>query len=515
MRVGVATTSRLAADAGAEIAEEGGNAVDVAIAASLVSLVSEPGMVSLAGGGFMTIWPGNEPMNGQPNGEPVTIDGAVAMPGLGSSISPEQASVRRVVLEYAGGMETLIGHGSVAVPGILAAFDVASRNWGRVSWEKLFAPAIIIAREGFPLPSGAHRYMMHAHKLIYGWDPASYQALHTAEGLLKPVGDQIKIERLADTLEMIATEGVAAFYRGEIGQAMADCISARGGLLTRDDLAAYKPAIRKPITQEIDGWTIATAPPPSLGGTVLAAMLTLCADRRFERGDEAATDHLVRVQLAMLAHRFEVLDLTPELETRAEELLALVPNGLDALQSPSTVHTSATDAQHMACSITVSSGYGSGVMPPGTGVWMNNCLGELELNRRGMTGWQTGQRLYSNMAPSVARRRDGTTLAIGSPGADRITTAQLQVILNHAFLGMPLETAIAQPRLHVEHAATEPRVAFEPGLPVDRLDYVHRAYDKLDAFFGGVGAVRFSDDQGFDLAADPRRVGATALAGED
>ena len=510
MRVGVATTSRLAADAGAEIAEAGGNAVDVAIAASLVSLVSEPGMVSLAGGGVLTIWPGND----APNGEPVTIDGAVAMPGLVSKLAPKQAAVRRVVLEYAGGMETLIGHGSVATPGILAAFELASRRFGRVPWRTLFAPAIRVAREGFPLSSAAHRYMMHAHKLIYGWDPASYRALHTDDGLLKPVGDRIEVEYLADTLELITDEGAAAFYRGEIGQAMAECISAGGGLMTRDDLGAYEPVVRKPITQEIDGWTIATAPPPSLGGAMLAAMLTLFADRRFERWDEAATDHLVRVQLAMLAHRFEVLDLTPDLEADVERLLALAPNGLEAFQSPSTVHTSATDAEHVACSITVSAGYGSGVMPPGTGVWMNNALGELELNRRGFREWQPGQRLYSNMAPSVARHRDGTTLAIGSPGADRITTAQLQAILNHAFLAMPLDAAIAQPRLHVEHAATEPCVAFEPGMPVDCLDHPCRAYDRLDAFFGGVGAVRYDDQQGFDLAADPRRAGATALAGK-
>ncbi len=509
MRVGVATTSRLAADAGAEIAEAGGNAVDAAIAASLVSLVSEPGMVSLAGGGFLTIWPGND----SPNEDPVTVDGAVAMPGLGSKIAPEQAAVRRVVLEYAGGMETLIGHGSIATPGILAAFDLASRRWGRVSWRTLLKPAIRVAREGFPLSSAAHRYMMHAHELIYGWDPASYRALHTEDGRLKPVGDRIEVEHLADTLELIAEEGAGAFYRGEIGQAMADCIVAGGGLMTREDLGAYKPAVRKPITQEIGGWILATAPPPSLGGAMLAAMLTLCEDPPFERWDKAATDRLVRVQLAMLAHRFEVLDLTPDLEARVEELLALAPNGLETFQSPSTVHTSATDAEHVACSITVSAGYGAGVMPPGTGVWMNNALGELELNRRGFKAWQPGQRLYSNMAPSVARRRDGTTLAIGSPGADRITTAQLQAILNHALLGMPLEEAIAQPRLHVERAATEPRVAFEPGLPVDCLDHPCRAYDRLDAFFGGVGAVRYGDDQGFDLAADPRRAGATALAG--
>ncbi|MEM9303516.1 MAG: gamma-glutamyltransferase, partial [Pseudomonadota bacterium] len=376
MQVGVATTSKLAADAGAEIADAGGNAVDVAIAASLASLVSEPGMVSLAGGGFLTIWP--------ETGEPVTVDGSVAMPGLGSGRAPAQAAVRRVVLEYAGGMETLIAHGSVATPGILAAFDLASSRWGRLSWPMLLTPAIRVAREGFPLSSAAHGFMMHAHDLIYGWDPASHRALHTDDGRLKPIGDRIEVEHLADSLELIAAEGAAAFYRGDIGRAMADCITAGGGLMTREDLQTYEPVVRKPITLELDGWTIATAPPPSLGGAVLAAMLTLCADRGLERWDTAATDHLVRVQQAMLAHRFEVLDLTPDLESEVRRLLALAPNGLEAFQSPSTVHTSATDASRIACSITVSAGYGAGVMPPGTGIWMNNALGELELNRRGI-----------------------------------------------------------------------------------------------------------------------------------
>jgi gamma-glutamyltranspeptidase/glutathione hydrolase len=183
------------------------------------------------------------------------------------------------------------------------------------------------------------------------------------------------------------------------------------------------------------------------------------------------------------------------------------------LSAQSTVHTSAVDSDGLACAITLSDGYGSGVMPPGTGLWMNNALGEKELNPRGFHGWPPGRRIPSNMAPTVARDDQGGVLAIGSPGADRITTAILQTMIHFMHAGLPLAEAVAQPRLHVERLHGVWQVAYEAGLAVEELDVVTRRYESHSMFFGGVAAAFWSPETGFQVAADDRRAGGTAVAG--
>jgi gamma-glutamyltranspeptidase/glutathione hydrolase len=152
-------------------------------------------------------------------------------------------------------------------------------------------------------------------------------------------------------------------------------------------------------------------------------------------------------------------------------------------------------------------------MPPGTGIWMNNSLGELELNRLGFHALAPGDRLVSNMAPTVGRRGDGAVLAIGSPGADRITTAILSTLLNLIHLGMDLDAAVQHPRLHVEYTDTGGRIAYEHGLDVARLGLVSRPFDSTDMFFGGVGAALFEPGQDLIAAADHRRTGGVAFGG--
>ena len=144
---------------------------------------------------------------------------------------------------------------------------------------------------------------------------------------------------------------------------------------------------------------------------------------------------------------------------------------------------------------------------------MNNCLGEVELNPRGLHSWRPGSRLPSNMAPSAARRADGSVLAIGSPGASRITTAILQVLARFLYADLPLADAVAAPRLHVETVNGALRVAYEEGLDVGALPHPSRHFDGISMYFGGVGAALWEPDSGFTLAADPRRQGGTAVSG--
>jgi gamma-glutamyltranspeptidase/glutathione hydrolase len=149
-------------------------------------------------------------------------------------------------------------------------------------------------------------------------------------------------------------------------------------------------------------------------------------------------------------------------------------------------------------------------MPDGTGLWLNNGLGEIELNRRDVDSRDPGERLPSNMAPTVARS-DHAVMAIGSPGADRITTAMHQVLVNALQFGMPLEQAIAHPRVHVDTTGEADRLCAEPGLDMPELDLPLQSFPDINMYFGGVSVATFGRETGFEVAADPRREGGVLL----
>jgi gamma-glutamyltranspeptidase/glutathione hydrolase len=244
-------------------------------------------------------------------------------------------------------------------------------------------------------------------------------------------------------------------------------------------------------------------------------MLLLLEGSGFSGWDPTGIHHLVRAQQAVLGYRRDFIDESDDRSAQLNRLLDIAARGdwRRLLSAPSTVHTSAVDDSGLACSITMSAGYGSGVMPAGTGIWMNNSLGEIELNKHGFHALKPGERLVSNMAPTVGRRAGGGVLAIGSPGADRITTAILSTLLNLIHLEMPLDTAIAHPRLHVEFTDDGGQVAYEPGLDVERLGMVSRPFPAPDMYFGGVGAALWDPDAGLVGSADSRRTGGVAFGG--
>ncbi len=506
LEVAVASGSRLAADAGARVVSEGGNAVDAAIAASLVSCVVEPGVCSLAASGFLTIWP--------PGAAPVMVDGAAVMPGMGLPKSRFGQATAEVLLDYGGGVRTTVGYGSVAVPGNLAAYALASERYGNVPWHVLVEPAREAARDGFPLSEASYLYLQLTHKPIYGWSEHGLEMFCDADGELYKPGSTIRIEHLDETLRSIAEDGVDVFYRGDLAAQITAYIEAHGGILTRQDMASYKARLLPTLDVQVNDWTVATDSPPSIGGAVLSAMLMLMGGRPRDTWTTAELEYLIRVQEAVLSFRYDRLDVSEDLLRDVQDLLeqASARDLRHFLSSPSTVHASAVDSSGLACSVTVSAGYGSGVMPPGTGIFMNNSLGELELNKRGLHVWPPGSRLPSNMAPTVARHRDGAMLAIGSPGASRITTAIQQTLLNFMHLGMPLQAAVDHARLHVEEVNGHMQVAYEEALPVDQVDVPQRMFSGISMYFGGVSAALWDPREGFVVAADPRRAGGAALS---
>jgi len=500
--VAVATSSQLAANVGAEICRAGGNAVDVAIGTCLVSATTEPGICSLGANGFVTIWP--------EGGNHVTIDGYAAMPGMGLPSEEFGLNAWPVNLEYGGGLKTIVGWGSIAVPGCIAALGLASERYGKLPWREVVMPAARIAKEGFPLPSHCRFYLEFAIDSVYGWDPNSRGILSDETGNLVDSYEIVRIPGLDDTLQRIAEKGPDEFYSGDIGKQIADYVSDNGGALNRKDMACYRAVESTSLDVLLDSWHVATSPAPALGGATLGAMLMLVRDIGKDGWTADAVRQLVDAQLAVTDFRHRKLDHSTSMDEDIRQMLECVHTG-QPLSSQDTVHTSAVDNSGCGCAITLSAGYGSGAIPPGTGCWLNNSLGELELSPDGLKVAPSGTRLTSNMAPTVARKPDGTVLAAGSPGADRITTAMLQALVNFVHFGMPLEDAIAHPRVHVETTPDGYRVACEPGMPMDKVNLPTRPFDDLSMFFGGVSAAEWSPTRGFEVASDPRRKGGTAI----
>ncbi len=506
-KVAIATTSQLAADGANEVAALGGNAVDCALAAALFTMNTEPGVCALAGSAFITVW--------GPDHDPVTIDGNVAVPGRGLADDERGQATSSVTLEYGGGITTLAGPGSVSVPGSLAAIERAWQLYGEARWRDLFGPVIAATRDGFPLSSACHYYLGYSGKDIFGRSDDGYFALHDSDGSLHDAGSLIVIPHLADTLSAIANEGAQLFYAGELARKITTHVRDRGGALTMKDLASFEAVERPSLTVNVGDWTIASNPPPAVGGTILAAMLLACADMDHRDWTADALARLIDVQRATLGFRKRHLDLADDVGTEAAQLLEAAANGqlLSKWTSASTVHTSTVDESGVACAITASSGYGSGEMPAGTGLWLNNCLGELELNRRGLAAGPPGVRLPSNMAPSIARRK-GRVIAAGSPGADRITTALHQFLVNILQMDMTLEDAIAHPRLHVDLSGETERLMAEPGLELPDTDLPLHVMSELNMYFGGIGATLVDRENGFEVASDPRREGGTRICSQ-
>jgi len=507
-KVAVATTSVLAAEAAREIAASGGNAVDCALAAALFTINTEPGVCALAGSAFVTVW--------IPGSKPITIDGNVAVPGRGLAASERGGGASSVTIKYGGGITTLAGPGSVAIPGTLAAIERASKLFGNTPWSELFQPTIRATRDGFPLSAACHYYLGYSGECIFDRSDDGFFALHHDDRSQRDSGSLIVVPHLADTLSAIADEGANLFYEGELARTITEHVQQGGGALTLEDLKQYEAVERPALTVDIGNWTIATNPPPSVGGTVLAAMLLACADLPHREWNSVALSQLIQVQRATLDYRKRRLDLADDVGAEAAKLLDSARSGqlLGRWTSASTVHTSAVDDNGFACAITASSGYGSGEMPAGTGLWLNNCLGELELNRRGLDAGPPGRRLPSNMAPTIARR-EGAVLAAGSPGADRITTALHQFFVNTLQLDMTLDAAIAHPRLHVDTSGEEDRLMTEAGLDLPDVDLPVTVMPERNMYFGGIGATLVENGGKIQVASDPRRAGGTVICDGD
>jgi gamma-glutamyltranspeptidase/glutathione hydrolase len=502
--------------AAADILEAGGNAFDGALAALCAACVVEPMLASLGGGGFLMA---------QPAGAPsivydfFTHTPSAPLPADTADFYPITADFGTAVQEFH------IGMGSIAVPGVVAGLFEVHRRCCRLPMAEIMAPAIRLARDGVRM-NDFQKYISHILSPILEAAPEAMQLAATRErpGRIAETGERVCNTDLAATLEALVREGPELFYRGELAhQLVGDCRD-RGGHLCKADLEQYRVKMREPVRFSSHGAEFSFNSPPSPSGCLIAFALGLLEDRDLEHHTWGHAHHCLSLVQAMHSAGTLRRKTRADLELDEEKVAAILdPDHLQQwrlgmkdspMASRGTTQISVADAEGNLASLTVSNGEGCAYVLPGTGIQLNNMLGEEDLNPLGFHAWQPGRRMSSMMCPSVASLPDGGWVALGSGGSNRIRSAVLQVLLNLFEFGMPLEQAVAAPRLHLEgeHLSVEDGFDEHAQAALIAAWPDHRIWPDLNLFFGGVHAVERLPDGSFRGAGDPRRGGTVAAA---
>ena len=452
-----------ASDVGAAILEQGGNAVDAAIAIGFALAVTHPSAGNIGGGGFMLVYPGD-------GRDPAFVDYREKAP---------LASTEDMYVD--GGSRK--NHRWVGVPGTVAGFVLAHEQFGTLPWENLVMPAVRLAEGGFVLNSLAdalnralERSENDEFKRVYGKNGGAeaWQA-----------SDRLVLSDLGRSLRRIAEQGNDGFYAGETADLLAAEMEQGDGYISKEDLSGYAAVLRKPIRTTFRGNEIFSAPPPSSGGIALTIMLGILEhfDLKSKGRWAPQTVHLIiesmRRAYADRARHLgdsDFIEIPAHLTTKgyARELAASInlrqatmseklgPRLTEAEESPETTHYSVIDRSGMAVSntYTLEQGYGSGVVVTGAGFLLNNEMGDFNrnpgvTNRQGSIGTPANlvvaeKRMLSSMTPTIAVRDGKVVLVTGSPGGRTIINTVLNVTLNVLEFGMSLRNAVDAPRLNMQ-----------------------------------------------------------------
>ena len=487
----VAAGHPLTAQSGADVLRAGGNAVDAAVAAMLTSWVAEPLLSGPGAGGYMLVAGAGE--------APVLLDFFVAAPGHGLA-AEEWAPLVPVEVDFAGdALQTFhVGAASVGAYGNPAGIDEAIRRWGSLPLAELAAPAAAHARAGIVL-NAQQAEVVHLLEMILRSTPGVAE-LYAPGGALLNEGDEFCSPELGDTIERLGAEGSAPFYTGDIADAVVATVASGGGLLTHEDLRRYEAVAREPLSVGYRGRDVLTNPPPSAGGILLA----LAMAQLDQAPPPPSLALIVRAMEAAQSARTHEFD-----EGLAEPGFA---SRLLSSRMGSTTHITVVDGDGRACAVTCTNGEGSGIVVPGTGIQLNNIMGEADLNPLGFHHAPPGRRMPSMMSPTVVMEGGEVQLALGSSGSNRIRSALLQTIVAVVDHGMDAAAAVAAPRVHFEDDV----IYAEPGAALDGLrydPYEVQHFRALNMYFGGVQAVLRDVETGaLNGAADPRR-GGVALSG--
>ncbi len=498
------------AEAGIEMFRQGGNAFDAAIAAILASFVAEPGLTSAAGGGFLLA-------HTQAN-QNTLFDFFTQTPR--QKRNPAEINFYPVDVDFGGAVQEFhIGLASMAVPGNLAGVFHVHQKLGRLPFAVVTEPAIHYANNGIVLNNFQYYCLTSVLQPII-------MAGREGQQVYKPTGEPIDpagilvMKNFAETLAYLAKKGAREFYEGEIAHQLVKDCQDLGGYLTLEDLKNYRVIEREPLIIDYRGNTLLTNPPPSSGGTLISFALKLLSKVNLDEIGFGTGSHL-----EILA---QVMQLTNEARKDGYDANLYQPNISEAFLSTqhmsryenkfletvnkwgSTTHISVIDGEGNAASITTSNGEGSGYVIPGTGIMVNNMLGEEDLNPQGFHQWQENVRISSMMSPTIVLKDNQPKIVLGSGGSKRIRTAILQVVSNILDFEMPVSKAVESPRVHWDSNILH----VEPGFLAEEVNKVTLPannqlvrWQEKNLFFGGVHTVLETPEGLIEGAGDGRRDG--------
>ncbi|WP_457567628.1 gamma-glutamyltransferase family protein [Desulfurobacterium sp.] len=494
MRGIVAAGDRLTAEAGVDALKKGGNAFDAVVAAVFASYMAEPALTSPAGGGFL--------LAVESGCRPVVYDFFVDVPPY----REENPDFFRITIDFGDALQDFhIGCGAVAVPGTVAGLLRVHGEKGRLPLEEVLKPAFRYATEGINLSPLQASFVRLLSPIFTATEGA--KEIFAPDGKLIDERDVFRNPEYGEFLELLKEKGQWVFYEGEIADRIEELSVKHRGHVRKEDLERYKVEERNPLTFEFNGLKVLTNPPPFPGGILIAFTLKLLENCRL--GEFGSYEHLLKLVRSMeetqIFREMFVDGGIPEDFYRflQDEFLSDYRKRVNRFGN--TTHVSVIDAEGNAASITTTNGEGSGYVIPGTGIMLNNMLGEEDLNPAGFFKWPPYVRLPSMMSPTVVLKDGEPLLVLGSAGSNRIRSAIVNVILNCVIFGMDIESAVRSPRIHYEKG----RVFVEPGFHrsvIDKLKNIYSnlvEFSSLNLFFGGVQAVNGR----FEGAGDPRRGG--------
>jgi gamma-glutamyltranspeptidase/glutathione hydrolase len=520
-----------AARVGLEVLREGGSAVDAAVATAFALAVTHPAAGNIGGGGFMLVRP--------VSGDPVVYDFREAAPAAAD------ASMFLVDGEYDEDRHHN-SHLAVGVPGTVAGLHLAWSERGQLPWQRLVEPSLALAREGFVVSDALARSLASALVRMrpYGASVAQF----SKGGTPYEAGDTLRQTDLARTLQRIAEEGPDGFYGGDTAALIEREMATNGGLITREDLAAYRVVAREPVRSQYRGYDLLSTPPPSSGGTAVAQMLNVLEGYDLSQSGHGAAN-TVHVMVEAMRRAFadrarylgdpEFNPTMPATRLRSKSYAETLRRSIDldraSESSPSsfvwpsegrqTTHLSVVDADRQAVSLTytLEQRYGSGIVVSGAGFLLNNEMGDFNAapgltTADGLIGTTPnlagpGKRMLSSMTPTIVVKDGKVFMLTGSPGGRTIINTVLHTIVNVIDFGMNIQEAVDAPRFH--HQWLPDRILYERhGLSPDTIAILESRGHTLvpRARQGVVQAVRYdAESDVLEGAPDRRSPGSTAL----
>ncbi|WP_025329267.1 gamma-glutamyltransferase [Francisella tularensis] len=529
----VSSQEALASKVGLDILKQGGNAVDAAVAVGFALAVTLPRAGNLAGGGFMII-------HLQDGNKNIAINYREKAPAKAS---------RDMFLNDKGDIDYAKVSGSYSasgVPGTVACLIDAQQKYGKLKLSQVIEPAIKLAEDGIPVSYDLHQSLVTAKPWLQK-SPDAMKIFYKKDGSAYEVGEILKQPELANSLKLIAKQGKKAFYEGEIAHKIADSMAKNGGLITLQDLKNYNIEEMKPVKGTYRGYTIYSMPPPSSGGVILIELLNILENFPLsdygnnsaktinlmsnamsyaynDRNSDLGDPDFVKMDLAKFLSKKYAKQIAQKITTDkhipSKDISTIDPDDHEKLQ---TTHFSIIDkdGNMVSNTYTLNYSYGSGIVVPGTGIFLNNEMDDFaakvgEANVFGLVQGEVNtvapnKRPLSSMTPTIVLDNDGKPfLATGSPGGSRIITTTLQVILNIIDFNMNLQAAVNNPRIHSQLWPEE--IGVEQGISVDTINLLKKMGNTVTPY-AAMGAAEsvMSDGQYVYGAADPRKASALAI----